>query len=148
MAEKENQKEPDIHVDEEWKKKVQEEKEQIREQKKKKETGPQGGRAFPKPNIQIFMAGLYTQTLMALGGLENPATGQRQPDLEEAEYLIDTIAMLQEKTQGSLEAEEQGYVQNILTDLRMRYVHARDADKETPPPPQPQPPERDSSDAD
>ena len=54
----------------------------------------------------------------------NPATGQKAVDVEEAAYMVDTIAMLQAKTKGNLTPEEDAYVQNILTDLRMRYVNA------------------------
>jgi len=72
--------------------------------------------------MEVFIAGLYTQTLMALGEIQSPLTGQKEADAEEAAHLIDIIAMLQSKTQGNLTAEESAYVQNVLTDLRMRYV--------------------------
>ena len=70
------------------------------------------------------MAGLYAQTLVLLGEMENPATGRKAADIEEAAYMVDTIAMLQARTKGNLTPEEDAYVQNVLTDLRMRYVNA------------------------
>jgi hypothetical protein len=86
--------------------------------------------------MQVFMAGLYTQTLMALGELENPLTGEKRRNADEAAMLIDTIAMLQAKTRGNLTPEESSYVQNVLTDLRMRYVRAAEPSEtgETGPP--------------
>ncbi len=134
MAEQQNeepQQEPRVHVDEEWKKAVQEEKARLREQDqatRRPGTGPAArGQPLPEPSIPIFLAGLYTQTLVALGEMENPATGKRERRLDEAQYLIDTISLLRGKMEGNLDADEQAYVQNLLTDLRMRYVSAQGA---------------------
>jgi len=123
-----NEKEkPRIRVDEDWKKSVAEEKERLREREE-----PAGAsqrqrssrRDLPRPSMQVLVAGLYTQTLVALGAVENPVTGKKATDIDEAAYLIDTIAMLKEKTEGNLTAEEGAYVQGVLTDLRLRYVRA------------------------
>ncbi|MGD2173801.1 MAG: DUF1844 domain-containing protein [Candidatus Brocadiaceae bacterium] len=125
--EEEQEEEPRLHVDEDWKKAVREEQERLRESEteQSRQQGRRGGRReLPEPSIPVFMAGLYTQTLMALGAIESPAGGGKEQSLQEAEYLIDTIAMLKEKTRGNLDDDEEAYVQNVLTDLRMRYVGA------------------------
>lgn len=83
--------------------------------------------ALPEPDFQSFLAGLYTQTLVSLGAVENPVSGQRQSDLSQAQYLIDTIGMLKEKTEGNLEGQEQQYLLSMLQDLRMRYVRSVEA---------------------
>jgi hypothetical protein len=44
--------------------------------------------------------------------------------LASAQRLIDTLAMLEEKTKGNLTAEEGEYLQAALTELRMGYVRA------------------------
>lgn len=117
---------PKVRVDEEWKKAAAQEKEELRKQEEeKKRAGRERGaerRGLPEPTIEGFMAGLYTQTLIALGELENPLTQKAEKSIDEAALLIDTIAMLQTKTQASLTPEEGSYVQNLLTDLRLRYV--------------------------
>ena len=120
-----------VHVDEGWKQSVAHDKARVREQERAPggEGAEPGGRAsarppLPEPTIQLFMAGLYAQTLVLLGEMEHPATGGKAADIEEAAYMVDTIAMLQAKTKGNLTADEDAYVQNILTDLRMRYVNA------------------------
>ena len=51
----------------------------------------------------------------------------RPPDLEAAEQLIDIIAMLEEKTRGNLTPEERQLVEQVLFELRMRFVEARKA---------------------
>jgi hypothetical protein len=81
----------------------------------------------PEPDFQSFLAGLYTQTLVSLGAVENPVSGRRQSDLSQAQYLIDTIGMLKKKTEGNLQHQEQQYLLSLLQDLRMRYVRAVEA---------------------
>ena len=116
--------EPTIHVDEDWKGKVAEERERLREEADAKEpTAPRAKAALPpEPTVRAFLAGLYTQTLVTLGEIENPLTGTLETDLAEAAYLIDTIDMLCEKMEGNLTSQESSYVQGLLADLRMRYV--------------------------
>lgn len=90
-----------------------------------------GGKGVPQEaNFQVFLAGLYSQTMVALGEFESPVSGQREKNLPGASYLIDTIAMLQKKTEGNLDAEESQYFRNLLHDLRMRYVNATRKDEE------------------
>ena len=130
---------PHIQVDEDWKKTVAEEKERLKEQEAPApETGgeqeaaatgtgaeehaPRRTGPLPAPDVGTFISGLYMQTLAALGAIENPITGERERNPEEAAYMIDTIGMLKEKMRGNLTGDEEAYLQNILTDLRMRYV--------------------------
>ena len=39
-----------------------------------------------------------------------------------AKQTIDLLGMLQEKTKGNLSAEEAKFLENLLVDLRLRYV--------------------------
>jgi hypothetical protein len=48
----------------------------------------------------------------------------RPPDLEAASQLIEIIAMLEEKTRGNLTAEERQLLDQVLFELRMRFVEA------------------------
>ena len=61
---------------------------------------------------------------MHIGEIADPQTGQTRKDLVLAKHTIDTIAMLKEKTAGNLSDEEGKFLDNILTDLRWRYVKA------------------------
>ena len=49
---------------------------------------------------------------------------KRPPDLAAASQLIDIIAMLEEKTRGNLTAEERQLLDQLLYELRLRYVEA------------------------
>jgi hypothetical protein len=69
-----------------------------------------------------FMVGLSTQALAALGEISDPVSGARSKDLQAAQQLIDIIGMLREKTRGNLDPDEDGLIEAILFDLRMKYV--------------------------
>ena len=69
-----------------------------------------------------FMVGLSTQALAALGEIPDPMSGERSKDLNAAQQLIDIIGMLREKTRGNLDPDEDGLIEAILFDLRMKYV--------------------------
>ena len=69
-----------------------------------------------------FVVGLSTQALMHLGEIPDPHTNQSSTDLPAAQQLIDIIGMLQEKTRGNLDHDEQAMLEAILFELRMKYV--------------------------
>jgi hypothetical protein len=71
-----------------------------------------------------------SMALMFLGKLPNPETGKEEKDLDAAQLFIDQLEMLEIKTKGNLNAEEQQLLQQNLTALRLEFVAAG---KETPP---------------
>ena len=108
-------------VDEAWK-------ETVDKEKKEAEKGGEGAEAaktaFPEANFALFVSGLAMQGLMHIGELENPVTKKKEKDLNQAKYVIDTLTMLKEKTKNNLSKEEDKMFDNLLYDLRMRYVAA------------------------
>jgi hypothetical protein len=79
---------------------------------------------LPEINFSTFVISLSTQALMHLGEIENPLTGKVEPDVVVAKQMIDIIGMLREKTRGNLNAGEDRLIEDILFDLRMKYVEA------------------------
>jgi len=75
-------------------------------------------------NFVMFITSLSMQAMMSLGLYPNPATKKEEKNLDAAKYTIDTITMLQEKTKGNLTSEESRLIDNILYDLRMKYIEA------------------------
>jgi hypothetical protein len=83
---------------------------------------------LPEPSFSAFLTFFFfQQTLMFLGELPHPETQQVQRNLPMAKYLIDTMAIIKEKTMGNLSSEEQEHLDNFLTELRMRYVKAAES---------------------
>jgi len=75
-----------------------------------------------KMTFPIFVSSLGMQALAALGEMENPITKKKETDLEQAQYMIDIIEMLQERTKGNLSYEETQMMEGLLYQLRMLYV--------------------------
>jgi len=73
-----------------------------------------------------FILSLGTTAAVHFGDLPDPATGEKgDTDLAAASQMIELIAMLQEKTRGNLEPAEAKLVEDLLYDLRMRFVQAQ-----------------------
>ena len=79
---------------------------------------------LPEVSFNSLIFSLSSSALLHLGEIDDPQSGARKKDLQLAKHSIDIIAMLKEKTQGNLTGEESGFIDNILTDLRLRYVKA------------------------
>jgi Domain of unknown function (DUF1844) len=80
--------------------------------------------ALPEINFSTFVISLSTQALMNLGEIANPIGGNVETDIPVAKQMIDILAMLREKTHGNLDAGEERLMEDILFDLRMKYVEA------------------------
>jgi hypothetical protein len=84
---------------------------------------------FPLPpaTFEFLVLSLKTQTEVHLGLLHFGEEKDRPgPIFPIARHTIDMLAMLQEKTRGNLAIEEQRLIENTLTELRFRFVQARE----------------------
>jgi hypothetical protein len=80
--------------------------------------------SLPEINFSTFIISLSTQALMHLGEIANPLSGKNEADIPVAKQMIDILGMLQEKSRGNLDAGEERLIEDILFDLRMKYVEA------------------------
>ena len=65
--------------------------------------------------------------LMLLGKVPNPETGQPMQDLDAAKMFIDQLEMLEAKTRGNLDKNEEKLLGQSLTSLRLAFVEAIEA---------------------
>ena len=85
---------------------------------------PQAQEPLPAINFSTFIISLSTQALMQLGEIADPLSGKVNKDIPVAKQMIDIIGMLRDKTKGNLNAGEDRLTEDILFDLRMKYVEA------------------------
>lgn len=78
--------------------------------------------SLPEIDFSSFVFSLSTSALLHLGEVADPITGKIEKDLPLAKQTIDILGMLQEKTRGNLTADEEKLLENLLADLRWRYV--------------------------
>ena len=82
-----------------------------------------------------FVFSLAHTAAVHFGDVPDPATGQQaKQNLPAAQQIIDILALLEEKTRGNLTAEERQLLDQILYELRLRYV---EIDKSGAPPSEP-----------
>ncbi len=93
-----------------------------KEPREQKGTFPSEEIPLPEINFSSFVFSLSTSALLHLGEVADPVTGKVEKDLPLAKQTIDILGMLQEKTRGNLNADEEKLLENILADLRWRYV--------------------------
>ena len=77
-----------------------------------------------------FILSLATTAAVHFGDIADPNTGERsEPNLPAAAQMIELITLLQEKTRGNLIEPEERLVDDLLYELRLRYVQAQQGEK-------------------
>ncbi len=74
--------------------------------------------------FSTFLLSLSTSVLVCLGELPDPVSNEKSTNLPLAKQTIGIIEMLNEKTKGNLNEEEEKLIEGILYDLRMKYISA------------------------
>lgn len=81
------------------------------------ETAPLAGDEF----LQL-VSWLASNAFMQLGEIPDPVSGQRVENLPGAQEFIGILTMLREKTGGNLTGEESRALDQVLYELRMRFM--------------------------
>ena len=81
--------------------------------------------ALPEIDFGMFVMSLASSVLVHLGEIEHPESRERQANLPLAKQTLDILGMLRDKTRGNLTQEEAQLLDNLLYDLRMKYVDAK-----------------------
>jgi hypothetical protein len=93
-------------------------------QKPSPEEPPKGQEEEPVPEINFvsFIYSLATTAFFHFGDIPDPATNQTARNLPAAKQTIDLLNLLKTKTQGNLDEGEKKMLEDILYELKMRYV--------------------------
>ncbi|NIT13279.1 MAG: DUF1844 domain-containing protein [Candidatus Dadabacteria bacterium] len=75
-----------------------------------------------KIDFSNFVLSLNTSALIHLGDIPDPQSRQRMYDIQSAKQTIDILELLRAKTQGNLDSEEFKLLDDVIYDLRMKYV--------------------------
>ena len=76
-------------------------------------------------SFTAFVISLASSAAIHFGDLPDPNTGERaELNLDGAGQMIDILALLEEKTRGNLTLEERQVLEQVLYELRMRFVEA------------------------
>lgn len=84
-------------------------------------------------NFLNYITSLGYQAMIFMGEVPNPVTNEVEKNLHQAKFLIDTLAMLKEKTVGNLNDQEKSMLEGSVYELQLRYVQiaqAQDSSKD------------------
>ncbi|TWU43723.1 hypothetical protein Q31b_12520 [Novipirellula aureliae] len=139
------QEEPKLVVDSDWKEQVAKEKQQAAEAPSESSSDAEGkaegnvtdsvteapeavpptAQAPPPASFEVLISMLFTQAMMMLGQMPDPASGKSEINKPFAKHHIDTLEMLSEKTKGNLSDDEAKMLSEALHALRMMYVNVK-----------------------
>lgn len=74
---------------------------------------------------QLFMylvSSFELAAMQAMGKLKNPITDKIERELSQAQFSIDVLDMLKEKTKGNLSEYEEKFIDNTLGQLKLNFV--------------------------
>jgi hypothetical protein len=90
-------------------------------------TSPSGDQAGESSSISFvaFVLSLAHTAAVHFGDVPDPVSGEKAlANLPAAQQMIDILSLLDEKTRGNLTAEERQLLEQVLFELRLRYVEA------------------------
>ena len=77
---------------------------------------------------QMFFTLIYSfqmQAMIGLGKLNNPVTNKSEKDLDAASMAIDMLEMLQDKSRNNISKEEETFLNETLTNLRLKFLEEK-----------------------
>ena len=135
MSDSNPNEDPRIIVDEDWKERAQREKEAAEAAKRARQSqgsteSPSAGHRddagtgppLPPASFGALVSSLAAQAMAALGQVPDPAEGRPVVRSDLARHLIDTLGVLEEKTQGNLTPDESKMLDSVLHELRLVYL--------------------------
>ena len=84
-------------------------------------------------NFVAFVLSLAHTAAVHFGDVPDPVNGAKlEASLPAAQQMIDILALIEEKTRGNLTAEERRLLEQMLFELRLRYVEVQSASSGSP----------------
>ena len=80
-------------------------------------------------SFTAFVLSLASTAAIHFGDLPDPSGEQSEPNLAGAAQMIEILTLLDQKTRGNLTAEERQVLEQVLFELRMRFVQASSGEK-------------------
>ena len=81
-------------------------------------------------SFTAFVLSLASTAAIHFGDLPDPESGRKaEPNLDGAAQMIEILALLDQKTRGNLTAEERQVLEQVLYELRMRFVEASSGER-------------------
>jgi hypothetical protein len=106
-----------IIVDDDWKAEARKEKERLAQETAKQEP-------LPDPNFAEVINMIAIQAMVGFGGMAGPGGERIPPNLEIAKHYVDMLQVLEDKTKGNLTDDEKNLLDQVIYEVRMRYIQS------------------------
>ena len=86
-------------------------------------------------NTQLFLylvGSFEMSAMMAMGKIKNPVTDKTEKDMNQAQFSIDLLDMIKDKTKGNISDYEAKYLENISGQLKLNYIDEANKDTKKP----------------
>ena len=122
----EEQEQPKLIIDSDWKSQAEAERQKLAEQAKQK-AEQAAERELPPADVLGIVQILATQALLYMGAFPDPQTGRAMVAMDLAKFHVDLLGVLEEKTKGNLTEQEQEVVSQTAHELRLQFVEVNKA---------------------
>lgn len=82
-----------------------------------------------KMDFSTFILSLNASALIHLGDIPDPQSKERTINLPAAKHTIEILEIIKTKTKGNLDKEEEKLLDDVLFNLRMKYVRDIQSEK-------------------
>jgi len=82
-----------------------------------------------KMDFSTFVLSLNASALIHLGEIHDPTSKERAVNLSAAKHTIEILEIIKDKTRGNLDGEEEKLIDDVLYNLRVKYVKNIDLEK-------------------
>jgi len=85
---------------------------------------------MPEPlSFTMFVLSLASTAAIHFGDLPDSSGAKSEANLDGAAQMIEILSLLDQKTRGNLTAEERQVLEQVLYELRLRFVEVSDGGK-------------------
>ena len=77
-----------------------------------------------KADFATLILSIAHSAKIAIGDIEDPKNPGQKKDLNMAQFNIDLLSILKDKTKNNLENQEEQLINAILSDLQLRFIQA------------------------
>ncbi len=80
-------------------------------------------------SFSTLILSLASGAVMAMGLEKNPQSNAFEKDLKLAQFNIDLLGLLKDKTKNNLTSDEQGFLESVISDLQIKFVYVTQGSK-------------------
>ncbi len=76
-------------------------------------------------NTQLFMylvSSFELAAMQGLGKINNPVSGKIEKNIEQAQFAIDVLDMIRDKSKNNLSEFEIRFLENVASQLKLNYI--------------------------